>query len=157
VALLAHGHWRLFHSWFLLKAAQNRCQWRQAAALEPVIADQVAALPEHSAAHFSQLIAILQFELWFSRAMAGEAGAAPSDATLSAEIDWSMPSLRMRCRALMAVRRGDDAFALRLLRQARECAEGELDASLRISEGILLEAVRQRMRSDPSRGASATV
>ncbi|MDR6671816.1 M50 family metallopeptidase [Xanthomonas sp. 1678] len=32
VALLAQDDWWLFHSWFVLKAAQNRCQWRQAAA-----------------------------------------------------------------------------------------------------------------------------
>ncbi|WP_185823992.1 M50 family metallopeptidase [Xanthomonas sp. SI] len=153
VALLAQGDWWLFHSWFVLKAAQNRCQWRHAAALEVAVADQIAALPEHSAAHFSQLIAILQCELSFSRAMAGETDAAPLDATLTAEIDWSIPSLRMRCQALMAVQRGEDASALRLLDQAQECAQGELDPSLRISEGILLEAVRQRIRSDPSRSA----
>lgn len=153
VALLAQDDWWLFHSWFVLKAAQNRGQWQQAAALEAAVADQVAALSEQSVAHFSQLIAILQCELAFSRAMASEADTAPLDATLTPEIDWSMPCLRMRCQALMAVQRGDDASALRLLRQAQECVQGELDPSLRISEGILLDAVRQRMRSEPSRNA----
>ncbi|MDR6671817.1 hypothetical protein [Xanthomonas sp. 1678] len=111
-------------------------------------------MPEQSGAHFSQLIAMLQCELSFSRAMAAEASAAPLDATLTPELDWLMPCLRMRCRALMAVQRGDDESALRLLRQAQECAQGELDPSLRISEGILLEAVRQRIRNDPSRSAA---
>ncbi|MCW0373196.1 M50 family metallopeptidase [Xanthomonas sacchari] len=145
--VLARSDLALCHSWFALKAAQQRGQWRQAAELQPQM-EQRLAEAGHAAAQWETLVMLLRCEFAFSRAMAGSAEMEVLDAGLTAEADWIAPALRPRCRALMAVRHADPAGAQAWLRLAEAAAEDQVDHALRATEAVLRDAIRGRLKAE---------
>lgn len=141
--VLARSDLALCHSWFALKAAQQRGQWREAADLQPQMEQRLAEAGP-AAAHWDTLVMLLRCEFAFSRAMAGSAEVELLDAGLTADADWIAPALRPRCQALMAVRRGDAAAAQAWLRLAEAAADDQVDRALRTTEAVLRDAIRRQ-------------
>ena len=131
----------LIHTWFVVKRHQNLREWTHAAALQDTLEQRVAEVPEPMRQSMKALVAILRCEIRFSREMAGLPSDAPIDHDLDAEVDWHVPSLRPRCRALMAARAGDSERARQLLDESGEWARSSLDRALEVSESWMREAV----------------
>jgi hypothetical protein len=125
----------------------NTGAWGEGAALVDLTEERIAAVPAAWLPTFDCLIRSLRCELRFTRDMAGLPDEGAIDHDLNEECDWYQPSLRPRCRALVAARAGDDASTRRHLEDARRWAERSIDCALEKSEAILAEAILSLLES----------
>ena len=135
----------LFHSWYAIKGLQNRQQWAQALELEAQLEERIAGLPTEYKTAFSDLIGVLRCEMSFSKVMAGQSLTQSIDSELGAELDWFNPGLRPRCKALMAVRQGDNELARSLLETSERYVSRSIDQALHASEGRIRDAIAREM------------
>lgn len=136
----------LLHSWFLLKAHQNRGEWAAAAAIGSQFETQVAGLPVECRPSLENLVAVMRCEAAFSGAMAGRCPDHPIDRDLGAENDWLAPGLRARLQALMAVRAGDRLQALSCLEASERLVSRSIDKARVISESRIRAAITAELR-----------
>jgi Zn-dependent protease len=136
----------LCHSWYFLKGLQNRHEWAQVLEHEALLEERIAGLPTELKASFGDLVGMMRCEIAFSKVMAGQSLDHAIDHELGSELDWTNPSLRPRCRALMAVRQGDDELARSLLRTSERYVSRSIDRALHLSEARIREAIVREMR-----------
>lgn len=128
--------------WYRLKAAQNRGDWAAASSQASTFDTMHSGLPHEAATVLAEMLALMQVELAFSRAMhAGDP--APLAAHLwQARTLWATPWLLPRCQALLAALEGDLPRRDAALDRAARFADVANDASLPRSEALLRDAIR---------------
>ena len=127
--------------WYRLNIRQSQGDWfgavRQGETLNGLLKTSSQSL-----APVAILIAILQVELGFSRAMLLRKADQMRDDLLSDEIDWYCPALRPRCLALREILKGNLSAAEQYLDQSMKFARNARDLSLIKSELKLATYVR---------------
>lgn len=135
----------LVHTWFVLKAHQNRSEWAEAAAIETVLNEQVANLTPEQSKAMQDMLDILQCEISFSKSLYENKPAPGVDDFITKNMDWFAPCLRPRCNALQAALMGDSKAAMNWLVEAEKQALRSIDLALHISEEKLRRIIRERV------------
>ncbi|MHC8291800.1 M50 family metallopeptidase [Pseudomonas sp. LB3P58] len=128
--------------WYRLNALQSRGDWH-GAVQEGETLHALLETPSQSPDSMALLIAILQVELGFSRAMLRREAGEMRDDLLSDEVDWCCPVLRPRCLALHEILKGNHSAAEQYLDRSLSIARNARDLSLGKSELKLAAYVRE--------------
>lgn len=137
----------LFQTWYVVKGLQNRNEWAQVVALEPLVEDRISKLSPELEMAMSELAAQMRCEIAFSKVMTGQKLDHTIDQALTMNSDWSNPGLRARCHALMAVRQGNEALARSLLEKSRRSVSRSIDLALHASEASIRRAITLQITS----------
>lgn len=135
----------LVHTWFVLKAHQNRAEWAEAAAIETVLNEQVEKLTPEQSNAMQDLLAILRCEIAFSKSLFENKPVTSVDDLITKNIDWVAPCVRPRCNALQSALTGDSKAALHRLAEAEKLAVRSIDIALHVSEEKLRRVIRERV------------
>lgn len=137
----------LVHTWFVLKAHQNRAEWAEAAAIETVLNEQVEKLTPEQSKAMQDMLGILRCEIAFSKSLFENKPVTSVDDLITKNIDWFAPCLRPRCNALQSALTGDSKAALHWLAEAEKRAVRSIDLALHASEEKLRRVIRERVGS----------
>lgn len=137
----------LVHTWFVLKAHQNRAEWAEAAAIETVLNEQVEKLTPEQSKAMQDMSGILRCEIAFSKSLFENKPVASVDDLITKNMDWFAPCLRPRCNALQSALTGDSKAAIHWLAEAEKQAVRSIDLALHVSEEKLRRVIRDRVGS----------
>jgi hypothetical protein len=135
----------LVHTWFIIKAHQNRAEWEKAAEIETVLNEQVQKLTPDQVKAMQDMLGILRCEIAFSKSLHENKPIASIDELITKNMDWFAPCLRPRCNALQSALTGDSKGAIHWLAVAEKQAVRSIDLALHASEEKLRSVIRDRV------------
>ncbi|GLQ90225.1 M50 family metallopeptidase [Dyella flagellata] len=136
----------LVASWYRLKAAQNRGEWKRALELGESFEQSVAAWGKPRPA-LNTFFSHMRTETAFSRAMLTSDASALDKSLLTRDARRLAPHLWPRCLALKACRAGSSDEARRLLSISMREAKRSVDLALARSEAMLAGYILQEPES----------
>jgi Zn-dependent protease len=137
----------LIHLWFVLKAHQNRLEWRDAAALAPALEQRVSALTPPLVVATNDLVSLMRGEIEFSRLLTGLPAEGSLERHLTSEMKWVSPGLSSRFRAAELAGHGSEEDVRGLLEQSERAFDDSIDAAQRLSEAKIRDAILKRCRA----------
>ncbi|MGR4876274.1 M50 family metallopeptidase [Pseudoxanthomonas sp. LARHCG66] len=140
----------LLVAWTRLKASQNVGDWTVVDEIDRTTTDVMAQVPPEEQSGFKWILAWLQVESAFSRAVIQRDARALLALPLGREMRWRAPHLPHRFAALACALDGNRAGCAAHSVRARVAAQSSLDLALHESEGRIVAHIEALL--DPSPG-----
>jgi len=136
--------------WFKLCALRNTGAWADAARIGPEFERAIECLPAATARALSIFVQQMRTEIAFCEAMASEQDKGEICRHIDRSLDWHLPALRPRCRALEAALRGDIERMHAGLRESERKMRKTFDIAYRNSEANLRRSIMDVARKTGS-------